>query len=566
MNYKCKAFWSEIVKTRLKIIAFLCTIAAINIIANLVPPIVIQWYIDNIILENNKVLLLFACGCIFICMLVEEFFLTLFEYIYSVILFKIIKEVKNKMYSNIMNMDYIKYRKLQSKIVNVFTNDLSNIVDSGIQLLPQIIFSIFIGIGASIYIIHISVWLFVGIVLISLIGLIPIYILNKRQNQLVERAQIDEQIQSIYIKECFDKPLFVKTNYNISYMVNKLKHIANKLLHSTLRRELNFRCFLVSLMGNNAVLMTFIFGLSVYLYDKHAITIGEIVASITLARYITSPISELSTYYITIKDIIPRLKRINDIISLSTERDLKKKLLLPINVDYKIRFEDVTVIIEDNTILKDINLEISSHKKYIVIGESGAGKSTLINMLLNILDVKIGRIVINDYDYNDLNKECIRDLFSVASQEAIFLKGTIKENLKIVNPNVTDIELSNALYISCADDFINKLENGVDTFLEECANNLSGGQKQRLSIARAILSNRRFILLDEATSMLNPEMEKKVLSRIYTMTNKGVIHITHNVENIQYCNEKIIVKNKSVKTEIINNCLQESVYNREEYI
>ena len=168
-----------------------------------------------------------------------------------------------------------------------------------------------------------------------------------------------------------------------------------------------------------------------------------------------------------------------------------------------------------------------------LVGQSGSGKSTLLSLIPRLYDPKSGEIEIDDQNIKKINLSSLRKEISIVDQNITLFDDTIFNNIKYAKPDATDEEIYKAAELSMCLDFINKLENKYKTMIGENGVKLSGGERQRLSIARAFLKNSRIVLLDEATSSLDTETEKKIQKALDVLTyNKTTIVIAHRLSTI----------------------------------
>ncbi|MGG0208476.1 ABC transporter ATP-binding protein [Bacillus mycoides] len=533
---------------RVKLI-FLSGLAIISVLMSLTSSILIQWFIDTVLVDKIVFQLIVASLMIVGARVLSDLARAYFEYQYAYFIFNKINNIKKELFRTLINTPYSIYRKYKDKSMNIFTNDVQSIMESGIQMVPSMLVSVLIALGASIYLLTINVLFFFVLVLLSILSLCPLYYINKRQEYLIAQAQQFELEQTKYINEYIDKPLFVKTNFNIPFISKGLEKVARNLRDASLKRELNFRIFLIIREVFDALVPTFILGYGGYLYFDGQITIGQIVASLFVIPFITEPINNISTYFLTIKDTIPRVKRINEMLALPNELITNKSTKLPDSDEIIISFQNVTLQFGEKKILDNVSFDLKSGENSLIIGPSGTGKSTVFNLLLGIYCPSEGQIKINGVPYEEFNTSTIRDLFAVSLQDSFFFKGTIEENIKVMNQDATAEQIHRALEISCCNEFIDQLPEGMYTNLEENANNLSGGQRQRLAIARALVSGRKFLLLDESTSALDPVNEHKILHNLYEETCITIVQIAHRFEKLDEVHQTITLKNGTVTTD-----------------
>ena len=205
----------------------------------------------------------------------------------------------------------------------------------------------------------------------------------------------------------------------------------------------------------------------------------------------------------------------------------------------KISTKDLNLYYGSNHALKNINLDIYENKITAFIGPSGCGKSTVLKLLLSLYSLDEGeRYLVSDKGNFELTSEW-RRLFSYVPQGNHLMSGTIRELVSFSDKRYMQDEkrIGKALEIACAKEFVDELENQMDTILGENGQGLSEGQMQRLAIARAVFSNNPILLLDEATSALDEATECKVLENLKNMTDKTVVIVTHRMKALDICNK-----------------------------
>ena len=210
------------------------------------------------------------------------------------------------------------------------------------------------------------------------------------------------------------------------------------------------------------------------------------------------------------------------------------------NVSGNLSIHNLSFAYNKKEILHDINLNINKNDTIGIVGESGSGKTTLLNLLSKSYDVDNNKIYIDGNDINELSMESIRNNIAVISQNPYIFNLTIKDNLKLMNNNITNEEIIRVCKIAQIHEYIESLPNKYDTLLGEGGMTLSGGQRQRLAIARALLKKSKIILFDEATSALDNITQKHVSDALATLKCTRIV-IAHRLSTIRQC-DRILVR------------------------
>lgn len=209
---------------------------------------------------------------------------------------------------------------------------------------------------------------------------------------------------------------------------------------------------------------------------------------------------------------------------------------------YNIVFEDVSFSYGDHKILDHVSLTIPEKTTTAIIGPSGAGKSTLCNLIARFWDVEGGKITIGGIDVRDYTLDSLLTNISEVFQKVYLFADTIENNIKFGNPSASYDEIVEAAKKACCHDFIMSLPDGYDTMIGEGGATLSGGEKQRISIARAILKDAPIIILDEATSSVDPENENLLMGAVSELTkNKTVIMIAHRLKTVRNAGQILVL-------------------------
>lgn len=272
-----------------------------------------------------------------------------------------------------------------------------------------------------------------------------------------------------------------------------------------------------------------------WLAMRGEMSIGTIVAFIAYLRLLQNPIRHFSRIINTIQQSAAAHERIMEI--MNTKADIVEKpdaVALP-PVRGQIAFRNVTFgYAPGEKVLSGFDLELEAGKITALVGSSGSGKTTIAHLIPRFYDPQAGEITIDGYALRDVTIASLREQIGIVSQEIVLFNGTIGENIRYGNPDATDREVRAAAKAANAEEFIASFPHGYGTQIGERGVKLSGGQKQRISIARAILKNPRFIILDEATASLDTESEQRIQEALaQLLKGRTCLVIAHRLSTIQ---------------------------------
>ena len=493
--------------------------------------------IDKIFLNRDQSLLIFIPILIIIAFATKGISL----YIAKVLMINVAEEVKKEIQINMLS-SFIKAdtENIENKHTGKYISNISFDVSQITNMLSISFLSFFkdgltlIGLLTVMFFQNWKLSL-IAIIMIPLASIIAKR-LGKRMSKVVTEAQERSGDLNKYLIDLFKNhkiiKIFQRENYeNIrsEKFVNDLKEKSIKI-HTVFIRATPVMEVLTGIM---IAILIFYAGKLIMSDELGLNNFFSFLAAMMLAY---QPVKSLATINVGIGQGLSAGKRILPIIDNENKienNEYQQNLKLDKGT---INFKKVTFNYQSNTenkVLKDINISISGGKMTAIVGQSGSGKSTLLSLIPRLYDPKSGEIEIDNQNIKNINLSSLRKEISIVDQNITLFDDTIFNNIKYAKPDATDEEVLKAAELSMCIDFINKLENKQNTMIGENGVKLSGGERQRLSIARAFLKNSRIILLDEATSSLDTETEKKIQTALDVLTyNKTTIVIAHRLSTI----------------------------------
>lgn len=272
------------------------------------------------------------------------------------------------------------------------------------------------------------------------------------------------------------------------------------------------------------------------------LSIGELVALTMYLGMLSEPISELSGLYSSFKTSMVSVERVDKIFSLRAEVVEKEKGVELIEPEGVIKFDDLSFGYEPKyKVLSNIKINIPENSSVAIVGASGSGKTTLINLLMRFYPIKEGAIYIDGKNISEIKLDSLRKTLGAVFQEVSLFEGTIRDNISYGSKHKTEEDIINAAKAAQAHDFISRLPGGYKFWIRTQGVNLSGGQRQRIALARVFLYDPKIIIMDEATSAIDPESEFLIQETIYRcMGTKTLFIVAHRLSTIKKV-DKIIV-------------------------
>lgn len=435
-------------------------------------------------------------------------------------------------------------------VVNRLEEDVRLVSNSMCSVLPGLAITAVQFIAAFIFLSYINPELAWIIVFIMPVFLVVSFFIARRMKRLTkEIRETDGKIQSV-IQESLQKRIVLLALMRVKHVYSKLVYYQEKFIEqSTERNRFSVVSRMAVMFGFGAGYLTaFIWGVS-HLHDG-LITFGMLSAFLQLVGQIQRPTADMSRKIPYIIHSLASAERLLEIYS-SEQEEIDEAVSSSMENPYcGIRFENVTFSYKDSDrkIISGFSYDFKPGSSTAIVGETGAGKSTMMRLMLGLLKPESGIVYLYTNDnYKMIASSRTRLDVIYVPQGNSLLSGTIRENLIAGNGLITDDEIDKAIYLAAAE-FVYELPEGLDTICGEGGEGLSEGQAQRIAIARGLLSRGNIILLDEFTSALDSETEKKLMNRLTReVIGKTIVFITHRKDIADMCSNILHINKSSIK-------------------
>lgn len=460
------------------------------------------------------------------------------------------RNLRDAMYENIQTFSFSNIDKFSTAgLVTRMTTDVTNMQNAyqmilrmctraPASLICAMAMSFFI--NARIATIYLIAVILLGAVLFIIMRLAMKYFSAVFQKYDDMNASVQENISAERV---------VKAYVREDYEINKFHTASNNIYKMFVKAEsiLSFNSPVMQLTVYSCILLISWMGAKMIIGNQ--LTTGELMSLLTYCMNILMSLMMLSMIFVMVTMSAASARRIGEV--LNEKADLTN----PENPDFtvsdgSIRFENVTFRYNKNSekpILDHINFDIKSGETIGIIGGTGSSKTSLVNLISRLYDVTGGAVYVGGKDVRTYDMETLRNEVSVVLQKNVLFSGTILENLRWGDANATKEECIHACKLACADEFIEKMPQGYDTYIEQGGSNVSGGQKQRLCIARALLKKPKILILDDSTSAVDTATDAKIRKVFATeIPNTTKMIIAQRISSIQSADRIIVMNNGKV--------------------
>lgn len=434
------------------------------------------------------------------------------------------------------------------EVLSKVTNDIDNISSTLQQSMTQLITSIVTIVGVVIMMLTISPIMTLVTVLTIPLGILFVKpIISRSQSYFIKQQNIIGNLNG-HIEEVYTGHEIIKSFNREKKSIDKFRDINTKLYENAWKAQFMSGMMMPIMNFVSNIGYVFVSVIGAVLVTKGRIQIGDIQAFIQYTKQFSQPISQTANIANIIQSTVASAERIFELLDeKELIPDIEKSRVIK-NPKGKVVFDHVRFgYSEDKILIQDMNLEVNPGQKVAIVGPTGAGKTTLINLLLRFYELNGGKILIDNIDIRDMRRSDLRKIFGMVLQDTWLFKGTIRENIGYGKENATKEDIENVAKSANANHFIKTLPKGYDTIINEEGSNISQGQKQLLTIARAMISDPKILILDEATSSIDTRTElniQKAMDEI--MVGRTSFVIAHRLSTIKDADIILVMKDGNV--------------------
>lgn len=503
---------------------------------------VIPYFIRNLFYSENKISQILVLVVVLICLNIIIFLVNYIKLKTNTLFnLKINRNVKLSILEHIPKLEYLEFSKIdKSNVMQRVNNDAaiySDFFNSQITLFFDTIFVVIFAVAQTIEL-NISVGIFI-IIICSIIVILSI-LFFKISNPIVEDiVELNRDIinrTTMSVEESKMLKIFNRQEKEINEFskINK-KCKAKEITFAKLRA-----IYVITVHTLRNFKEPFILLWGGILVVKGELTLATISILLSYATKILSYAYESSEKLSKINEFIVAYKKLSNLMEYKEDKEINPD----IELDGDIVFKDVSIKIDKNEILKNLNFDIKLGENVAIIGDNGSGKTIIAKTLIGFYDYT-GEIFIGKNNIKNVSKNSIRSYIGIVLQDTYLFTDTIKNNINITSKIVSDSEIIEVCRLADIYEDIKKFEGNIQYVIGNGGNNISGGQKQRIAIARTLLRDNKFIVFDDSLSKLDTKTKLNILNNIISI-KRGSIILSHDVEVVKKCDKVLFINNKTV--------------------
>lgn len=542
----CKKYWGwmvvALVLGAVSVVFQIIGPNKISEIANLITTSVATG--EDVMAQVTKIAIFLVC--IYVASALLEY---VQQYITTVVTQKTVKKFRSDISHKINNLPLNYFdTHLHGDILSRVTNDVDTIGQSLNESVGSLVTSVIMLIGVLIMM-FVTDWVLAFTVIgATLFGFVLAIIFMASSQKYFNKNQKDLGEMNAHIEETY-------SGHNVVQLFNAKKQTAeefNKINKSLLSSGLKSQFIsgammpMMGFIGNFGYAAVCIVG-ALLAGSRGMGYFGTIIAFMIYVRLFSNPLSQIAQAITLLQSAAAASGRVFEFLEEKELEDESTKTLVLDNVAGNVEFDHVSFgYSKDKKIIKDFSAKINAGEKVAIVGPTGAGKTTLVNLLMRFYEVDSGDIKIEGVSIKDITRENVHKLFGMVLQDTWLFQGTIKENLRYNNENVTDEQIVEVCKQVGVDHFIQTLSNGYDTVIDDAVN-LSAGQKQLLTIARTMIENRPMMILDEATSSVDTRTEvllQQAMDKV--MEGRTSFIIAHRLSTIKNADMILVLKDGDI--------------------
>jgi ATP-binding cassette subfamily B protein len=463
--------------------------------------------------------------------------------------YNVVRDIRNDAFHKIQEMplsylDSHAYGEIESKIIN----DAAQFADGLLMGFTQFFTGIVTIIGTLLFMLTVNVYITIVVVAITPLSFVVAGFISKKTFTMFKEQSIIRGEQTGYINEMIEGQRVIKAFDQKEKVIEKFDVINEKLRDKSLKATFYSSITNPSTRFINSLVYTGVGVFGALSVVSGRMSVGQLTAFLSYSNQYTKPFNEISGVITELQNAIACAASIFSFIEETSQTPDSEDAIARDHFDGEVKIEGVSFsYVEGQKLIEDFNLEVKPGQNVAIVGPTGCGKTTLINLLMRFYDISKGAILVDGTDIRDIKRGSLRNGYGMVLQETWLKSGTIRENITMGNPDISDEDMRKIAKVCHIDSFIQKLPKKYDTIISENGEEFSHGQRQLLCIARVMMGKPSMMILDEATSSIDTRTEMKIQEAFNAMMEgRTSFVVAHRLSTIRNADIILVMKSGNV--------------------
>ena len=463
--------------------------------------------------------------------------------------YNVVRDIRNDAFHKIQEMplsylDSHAYGEIESKIIN----DAAQFADGLLMGFTQFFTGIVTIIGTLLFMLTVNVYITIVVVAITPLSFVVAGFISKKTFTMFKEQSIIRGEQTGYINEMIEGQRVIKAFDQKEKVIEKFDVINEKLRDKSLKATFYSSITNPSTRFINSLVYTGVGVFGALSVVSGRMSVGQLTAFLSYSNQYTKPFNEISGVITELQNAIACAASIFSFIEEKSQTPDSEDAIVRDHFDGEVKIEGVSFsYVEGQKLIEDFNLEVKPGQNVAIVGPTGCGKTTLINLLMRFYDISKGAILVDGTDIRGIKRGSLRNGYGMVLQETWLKSGTIRENITMGNPDISDEDMRKIAKVCHIDSFIQKLPKKYDTVISENGEEFSHGQRQLLCIARVMMGKPSMMILDEATSSIDTRTEMKIQEAFNAMMEgRTSFVVAHRLSTIRNADIILVMKSGNV--------------------
>ncbi|SER94022.1 ABC transporter ATP-binding protein [Lachnobacterium bovis] len=461
----------------------------------------------------------------------------------------VVRDIRNDAFKKIEKLplkfiDSHSYGEIESRVIA----DADQFADGLLMGFTQLFTGVITILGTLMFMFSINIIITIVVVLVTPLSFFVAGFISKRTFHMFKKQSEIRGMQTAFVNEMIEGQKVIKAFNRQEITLKKFDEINDKLNECSLKATFFSSLTNPSTRFVNSLVYTGVGIAGAISAINGIVTVGQLSAFLSYSNQYTKPFNEISGVVTELQNAIACAARLFELIEEQEEIQEAENALDLCDVEGNIEIKDMSFsYVSDQHLIENFDLSVKPGQKVAIVGPTGCGKTTLINLLMRFYDVTSGKILVDNNEISEVTRSSLRNSYGMVLQETWLKSGTIRENITMGNPSISEKEMVKVAKICHIHHFINRLPKKYDTIITENGGEFSQGQKQLLCIARVMMSKPAMLILDEATSSIDTRTEIKIQEAFEKlMDGRTTFIVAHRLATIRSADIILVMKNGSI--------------------